>query len=258
MDSNELRGLLAAVAAGDVAAEAAARRLELAPFADLGFAHVDHHRALRDSVPEVIYAPGKTPAQVAAIACEVLSRAPRLLVTRIEDAQATALKEAVADITLDSHARAAWVDRTPQPARGHIAVVTAGTSDIPVAEEAALTATFMGAAVTRHYDIGVAGLHRLGPHIEAIRDAAAVVVVAGMDGALPSVIGGLVANPVVAVPTSTGYGASFEGLAALLTMLNSCATGVSVVNIDNGFGAGYIAATINRLAVEQAREFAHG
>jgi hypothetical protein len=180
----------------------------------------------------------------------VVEESGRLLVTRIDSAQLAALRAAIPALSHDEHARLAWYDPDPRPLRGHVAIVTAGTSDIPVAEEAALTATMMGARITRHYDAGVAGLHRLAPDIETFQRANALVVVAGMEGALPSVIGGLVANPVVAVPTSVGYGASFGGVAALLGMLNSCATGVSVVNIDNGFGAGYLAATINRLAVE--------
>jgi NCAIR mutase (PurE)-related protein len=250
MDRDELKRLLEDVSAGAMPVDAAVRRLRSAPFDDLGFARVDHHRALRDGLPEVILALGKTPYQVAAIARRVVDEAGRLLVTRVDAAQLGALREAIPAISHDDHARLAWYDPDPRPLRGHVAVVTAGTSDIPVAEEAALTATMMGARVTRHYDAGVAGLHRLAPDIETFQRANALVVVAGMEGALPSVIGGLVANPVVAVPTSVGYGASFGGLAALLGMLNSCATGVSVVNIDNGFGGGYLAATINRLAVE--------
>ena len=228
--------------------------MAVAPFADLGFASVDHHRDLRSGFPEVIFAPGKTPEQVAQIGAEIFARAGRLIVTRIDAAQSATLLAEIPGATYDKHARIAWADRDPRPADGHVAIVSAGTSDIPVAEEAAITATMMGARITRHYDIGVAGIHRIGPHVDDIRDANALVVVAGMDGALPSVIGGLVANPVIAVPTSTGYGASFRGVAALLTMLNSCAPGVSVVNIDNGFGAGYTAASVNRLAVEACKD----
>jgi hypothetical protein len=250
MNREDALSLLRAVAAGELSPASAADRLALAPLAELGFASVDHHRALRDGLPEVIYSPGKTPEQVGQIAAEVYGRSGRVIATRIDDAQAGAFAAAIAGATHDRHARLAWADRSPRPPGGHVAIVTAGTSDIPVAEEAAITATMAGAKVTRHFDIGVAGLHRLGPHLEAIRAANALVVVAGMDGALPSVIGGLVANPVIAVPTSTGYGAAFGGVAALLTMLNSCAAGVSVVNIDNGFGAGYIAAAVNRLAVD--------
>jgi hypothetical protein len=250
MDRDALRQMLEQVATGGLPVEAAVARLRAAPFDDLGFARVDHHRALRDGLPEVVLGLGKKPEQVVAIGRRVIEEAGRLLVTRIEAAQLAALREAIPALQHNDHARLAWYDPDPPPLHGHVAVVTAGTGDIPVAEEAALTATMMGAFVTRHYDAGVAGLHRLAPDIETFQRANALVVVAGMEGALPSVIGGLVANPVVAVPTSVGYGAAFGGLAALLGMLNSCATGVSVVNIDNGFGAGYLAATINRLAVE--------
>jgi hypothetical protein len=250
MDRDGLRQMLEQVASGGIPVDAAIARLQAAPFDDLGFARVDHHRALRDGLPEVVLALGKTPAQVAAIGRHIIEESGRLLVTRIDSAQLAALRAAIPALSHDEHARLAWYDPDPRPLRGHVAIVTAGTSDIPVAEEAALTATMMGARITRHYDAGVAGLHRLAPDIETFQRANALVVVAGMEGALPSVIGGLVANPVVAVPTSVGYGASFGGVAALLGMLNSCATGVSVVNIDNGFGAGYLAATINRLAVE--------
>ncbi|MCK9520275.1 MAG: nickel pincer cofactor biosynthesis protein LarB [Dehalococcoidia bacterium] len=249
MDNDHLRTLLEAVAAGDLGVDAAASRLETVPVVELGFAAVDHHRAIRDNLPEVVLGLGKTPAQVAAIAKEVIERSGKVLVTRIEPDQLAALREALPAIASDQHARLAWLDTDPRPGAGHVAVVTAGTSDIPVAQEAALTAEMMGARVTRHFDIGVAGIHRITPHLEELRRANALVVAAGMEGALPSVVGGLVANPVVAVPTSVGYGASFGGLAALLGMLNSCATGIAVVNIDNGFGAGYMAATINRLAV---------
>jgi len=254
MDRDGLRQMLEQVASGGIPVDAAIARLQAAPFDDLGFARVDLHRALRDGLPEVVLALGKTPAQVAAIGRHVVEESGRLLVTRIDSAQLAALRAAIPALSHDEHARLAWYDPDPRPLRGHVAIVTAGTSDIPVAEEAALTATMMGARITRHYDAGVAGLHRLAPDIETFQRANALVVVAGMEGALPSVIGGLVANPVVAVPTSVGYGASFGGVAALLGMLNSCATGVSVVNIDNGFGAGYLAATINRLAVETRDE----
>jgi NCAIR mutase (PurE)-related protein len=249
MDNDSLRALLEAVAAGETSIDEATRRFETAPFTDLGFAAVDHHRALRDGLPEVVLALGKTPEQVATIARSVFDAAGRVLVTRVEAAHLAALETELPGVQHDRHARLAWLDPRPRPRSGNVAVVSAGTSDIPVAEEAAITAEMMGADVQRHYDIGVAGLHRLAGRIESLRAANALVVVAGMEGALPSVIGGLVANPVIAVPTSVGYGASFGGVAALLGMLNSCATGVSVVNIDNGFGAGYLAATINRLAL---------
>jgi NCAIR mutase (PurE)-related protein len=249
MDADQLRELLGQVATGLRTIDDAAKALETAPFDDLGFAAVDHHRGLRDGLPEVVLAMGKTPEQVAVIARSVFDAAGRLLVTRVEPAHLEALKAEFPEVQHNRHARLAWLDPNPRAPCGNVAVVTAGTSDIPVAEEAAITAEMMGAAVQRHFDVGVAGLHRLAGRIETLRAANALVVVAGMEGALPSVIGGLVANPVIAVPTSIGSGASFGGLAALLGMLNSCATGISVVNIDNGFGAGYLAATINRLAV---------
>lgn len=249
MDSQALHDLLTAVAAGETGVDTAVRQLQTAPFADLGFARVDHHRALRDGLPEVILAQGKTPEQVAGIATDIASRGGLLLVTRADERQIAALREAIPAVNVDDAARVAWLEPLPRSRVGNVAILTAGTSDIPVAEEAAITATLMGADVRRFYDVGVAGLHRLAGDIDALRSANALVVVAGMEGALPSVVGGLVQNPVVAVPTSVGYGASFGGVAALLGMLNSCATGVSVVNIDNGFGAGYLAATINRLAV---------
>jgi pyridinium-3,5-biscarboxylic acid mononucleotide synthase len=249
MDAMQLRELLAAVADGSVSPDDAVSRVQAAPFDEFGFATIDHHRGLRDGLPEVVLGLGKTPVQVAKISRSIAGRSGRVLVTRIDEAQLDALREAVPDIEHSEDARCAWHDPAPRLPVGCISVVTAGTSDIPVAEEAAITARMVGAQVERHYDVGVAGLHRLTDHIEALREANALVVVAGMEGALPSVIGGLVENPVIAVPTSVGYGAAFGGVAALLGMLNSCATGVSVVNIDNGFGAGYLAATINRLAV---------
>ena len=249
MDRDQLRTLLDDLAAGRVTREQAEAKLAIADVADLGFASVDHHRALRDGLPEVILAMGKSPAQAATIAAEVFSRAPRVLVTRATPEHADAVLAALPAAVYDNVARLVWCDPQPLPRVGEIAIVCAGTGDLPVAREAAITAGLMGAHVVCYVDVGVAGLHRLTPHIEAIRRANAVVVVAGMEGALASVVGGLVANPVIAVPTSIGYGASFGGLAALLAMLNSCATGVAVVNIDNGFGAGFMAATINRLAV---------
>lgn len=260
MDADALRELLGRVAGGDLSVEEAARTLDIAPAADLGFATVDHHRTQREGLPEVILGHGKTPAQVASIAQTIVAASGRVLVTRVDPDQLAALQAAIPAIEHSDDARLAWLDPEPRPRKGHVAVVSAGTSDIPVAEEAAITASMMGARVTRHYDIGVAGIHRITPHLAALRDANAVIVAAGMEGALSSVIGGLVANPVIATPTSIGYGASFGGLAALLGMLNSCAAGVAVVNIDNGFGAGYLAGAINRLAVtaaERAGDRAH-
>lgn len=258
VDRDVLRQLLEGVAQGELTVDEAARSLDVAPAQDLGFATIDHHRAQREGLPEVILGQGKTPAQVAQIAREIASVAGRVLVTRVNEAQLAALREAMPAIQHNADGRLAWSDPDPRPREGHVAVVSAGTSDIPVAEEAAITASMMGAAVTRHYDIGVAGIHRITPHLETLRAANVVVVVAGMEGALPSVIGGLVANPVIATPTSVGYGASFGGLAALLGMLNTCAAGIAVVNIDNGFGAGYIAGSINRLAVRAGSVAAEG
>ena len=250
MERNTARALLEDVAAGRLDPADALERFAAAPLADLGFATVDHNRALRSDLPEVVFGPGKTPAQVAAIAREIAGRAGRVLVSRIDPPQLDALRGALPSVEYNELARLAWAEETPRPRRGAVMVVTAGTADIPVAEEAAVTAELAGAKVERVFDVGVAGLHRLVPHIEALRRANAVVVVAGMDGALASVVGGLVSNPVVAVPTSVGYGAAFAGLAPLLAMLNSCAAGVAVMNIDNGFGAGCLAAIINRLALD--------
>jgi len=223
--------------------------LRLLPYEDIGFAKIDHHRALRDSLPEVVLALGKTPAQTAEIASRLASRADRVLVTRATPEHFEAVRAQVPDAAYQEIARTITVDRRQEPKQPGVSVLCAGTADLPVAEEAAVTAELMGSEVARLYDVGVAGLHRLLDHLPALRDARALVVVAGMEGALPSVVAGLVAVPVVAVPTSIGYGASFGGIAPLLSMLNSCAAGVSVVNIDNGFGAGYLAAVINRLAL---------
>lgn len=257
MDRERLRALLESVAAGATSVEAALERMAILPFEDLGFAHVDHHRGVRDALPEVVLAQGKTPTQVAAIARSIAERSGRFLVTRLDRVQAEALAAAVPDVRYQPETRLAWYDPEPRQRTGNVTVVTAGTSDIPVAEEAAVTAELMGAEVHRYFDIGVAGIHRLADKLPALRRANALVVVAGMEGALPSVVAGLVDVPVIAVPTSVGYGASFGGLTALLAMLNSCAPGLAVVNIDNGFGAGYLAATINRL-VAAARTHEEG
>jgi NCAIR mutase (PurE)-related protein len=248
----ELKTLLAEVAAGAVGADAAERRLlgalQARPFEDLGFARVDHHRSLRQGFPEVVLGLGKTPAQIAAIAAEIVGGGSTLLVTRATPEAYEAVKARVPAAVF--HVEAAIIalrQKDVVPGRGRILIVAAGTSDLPVAEEAALTAELMGNDVERLYDVGVAGIHRLLGEQDRLRAARVIVVVAGMEGALPSVVSGLVNVPVVAVPTSVGYGASFGGIAALLGMLNSCASGVSVVNIDNGFGAGNIASLINHL-----------
>jgi NCAIR mutase (PurE)-related protein len=215
---------------------------------DLGFARIDHHRELRQGFPEVVFGLGKTPEQIAAIAREIVHRGHTLLVTRATKDAFTAVQEVVPDADFQPVARTiTFRQRDVQPGRGTILVAAAGTSDLPVAEEACVTAEVMGNTVDRLFDVGVAGIHRLLGEHERLMAARAVVVVAGMEGALPSVVGGLVKVPVIAVPTSVGYGASFGGLAALLGMLNSCAAGVSVVNIDNGFGAAAIASRINHL-----------
>jgi hypothetical protein len=248
MDQDQLRTLFEQVRAGAVDIEAAMGRMRHMPFEDLGFAKVDHHRALRHGMPEVIFAQGKTPGQVVAIAESLLANAHNVLITRAGRecaALVTAQLPGAEYLPLSGVIRF-WRDRTVH-GKGRIAVVCAGTSDIPVAEEAQVTAELMGNDVDTIHDIGVAGIHRLMSNRERLTQARVVVVCAGMEGALPSVVGGLVSCPVIAVPTSVGYGASFHGLAALLGMLNSCASNVTVVNIDNGFGAGYVASLINRL-----------
>ena len=248
MNQDQMRALLESVRSGALDVDAALERVRHLPFEDLGFAKVDHHRALRQGMPEVVFAQGKTPQQVAEIAARILENAPNVLITRADEAAAAAVRERIpqAEYFPLSGALRVWSDRTIR-GKGRIAVVSAGTSDIPVAEEAQVTAEVMGNEVETIFDIGVAGIHRLMNNRERLTGARVVVVCAGMEGALPSVVGGLVACPVIAVPTSVGYGASFHGLAALLGMLNSCASNVTVVNIDNGFGAGYVAGLINRL-----------
>lgn len=248
MDSQQVRALLEAVRAGTTTPDEALEALARLPYEDLGFARIDHHRALREGFSEVVFGLKKTPAQIAEIGARIAAASGRLLVTRADEQQYAALAAVVPDAVYHPVPSLIVVDRVPLPRVGAVTVVCAGTADLPVAEEAAITAEMMGSAVTRLYDVGVAGLHRLLGSLPVLRSARAIVVAAGMEGALPSVVGGLVGVPVIAVPTSVGYGASFGGLAALLGMLNSCAAGVAVVNIDNGFGAGYIAALINRLA----------
>jgi NCAIR mutase (PurE)-related protein len=237
---------------GEIDADTAKQRLLVAvrarPFEDLGFARVDHHRSVRQGFPEVILGLGKTPAQIAGIATEIVRRGSTLLITRASEAAYDAVREHVPGATYHPEARIiAFRQRDVAPGKGTIVVAAAGTADVPVAEEAARTAELMGNEVARLYDVGVAGLHRVLGERARLASARVVIVVAGMEGALPSVISGLVSVPVIAVPTSVGYGASFNGIAALLGMLNSCASGVSVVNIDNGFGAASIASLINHL-----------
>jgi len=247
MDAAQLRALFEQVRDGAVDIEAAMARLRHMPFEDLGFAKVDHHRALRTGMPEVIFAQGKTPEQVIAIAARILDNCQNVLITRADARCAAAVTAQLpeAEYAPLSGVIRFWRDRTIR-GKGRIAVVCAGTSDMPVAEEAQLTAEVMGNEVDAINDVGVAGIHRVMSYRAELTEARVVVVCAGMEGALPSVVGGLVSCPVIAVPTSVGYGASFNGLAALLGMLNSCASNVTVVNIDNGFGAGYVASLINR------------
>jgi hypothetical protein len=248
MDADDLRGLLEQVRSGAVDVDAALDRVRHLPFEDLGYAKLDHHRSLRHGLTEVIFGQGKTPEQVSAIAERLLEKSQNLLITRAGPAVAERLKAKFAEAEFFplSNAIRVWRDRTIR-GKGKLAVVCAGTSDIPVAEEAQVTAEIMGNEVEAIHDIGIAGIHRLIAHSERLMAARVVVVVAGMEGALPSAVGGMVSVPVIAVPTSVGYGASFNGLAALLGMLNSCASNVTVVNIDNGFGGGYVASLINRL-----------
>jgi len=252
MNPSTLRALLDNVANGNVAASDAEQQLlgalRARPYEDLGFARVDHHRALRQGFPEVVLGLGKSPAQIAAIAREIVSRGSTLLVTRADEQAFEAVRAAVPGALFDAQARIISLRQGDvAPGKGAILVIAAGTSDVPVAEEAVVTAELMGNAVERLYDVGVAGLHRLLGERARLDSARVIIVIAGMEGALPSVVAGLVSVPVIAVPTSIGYGASFGGIAALLGMLNSCAAGVSVVNIDNGFGAANIASLINHL-----------
>lgn len=251
MEPDQLRALLTAVREGSRTPDEALETLRSLPFEDLGYAQVDHHRYLRQGFPEVIFGQGKTPEQIVGIATRLRAHNVPVLITRLSAEGAAALEATLSPVAYDALARCAVVGQPLPPLGGIIAVVSAGTSDLPVAEEAAITATVMGNPVERLYDVGVAGLHRLLARQTLLRSARVIVVVAGMEGALPSVVGGLVSVPVIAVPTSIGYGASFGGLAALLGMLTSCASGVSVVNIDNGFGAGYIASLINHLPAAQ-------
>jgi len=259
MDEKSLRQLLEAVRVGELSADQAIDRLRHLPFEQVDFATIDHHRAVRCGFPEVIFCPGKTSEQIAVIFERLADQGGNVLATRADASAFEAVRKRVGLAQYHPQGRAITLRQDPQiEPVGHIAVVSAGTSDLSVAEEACITAEIMDQHVTRHYDVGVAGLHRLLAHSKTLQSANVIVVIAGMEGALASVVGGLVGVPVIAVPTSVGYGASFGGLAALLSMLNSCASNVSVVNIDNGFAGGYIASMINRQAArpggqEQAR-----
>ena len=248
MKEQDIVKILQSVAAGAMTAASALERLKTLPFEDLGYAAVDHHRTIRQGFPEVIYGEGKTASQIIGIIANMLPRKHPILATRIDAAKAKQIKKRFpkAKYYPDSRVLTLTSGKILLQGKGLILVISAGTSDIPVAEEALLTAQIMGNNVEHIYDVGVAGIHRLMSRGDQIRSANVIIVVAGMEGALPSVVGGLVSRPVIAVPTSTGYGASFGGIAALLGMLNTCAAGVTVVNIDNGFGAGYFASLINR------------
>lgn len=240
------------VQAGQISVDESLQRLKILPYEELGFAKLDHHRALRRGFPEVVFGPGKSIPQIVAITEKLAAQSGRVLVTRVEEECFTAVQKQLPTASYNSLARTIVVQRDQdqdQDPRPGVSVICAGTADTPVAEEAAVTAEIMGNLVDRSYDIGVAGIHRLLDCLPRLQEARVVVVVAGMEGALPSVVGGLVSAPVVAVPTSVGYGASLGGLAALLAMLSSCCPGVAVVNIDNGFGAGYLAGMINRNAI---------
>ncbi|HVJ04300.1 MAG TPA: nickel pincer cofactor biosynthesis protein LarB [Candidatus Saccharimonadales bacterium] len=248
MDTNRLKALLDQVHSGAVTPDAALEQIKTLPYEDLGFAKVDHHRAVRVGVPEVIFGPGKTPEHFVEIFTRLAERGNNVLATRTNGDQVALTVARFPRVEHNAMARTLVLrQKSESLGKGTIGIISAGTSDIPVAEEAAVTADVMGNRVTRLFDVGVAGLHRLLSHSEELRQARVLVVCAGMEGALPSVVGGLVGVPVIAVPTSVGYGAAFGGIAALLGMINSCASNVTVVNIDNGFGAAYVASLINRL-----------
>lgn len=248
MNSSDLTKLLDGVRAGKTTVKAALERIKHLPFEDVAYAHIDHHRSLRHGMPEVIYCEGKTLTQIAGITKRMLKAGSDILATRASAAAFRAIRKLDKRAVYHEASRAIVVQREKKKStRGIVLVLTAGTSDIPVAEEAAVTAGMLGSAVQTVYDVGVAGIHRILSKKDILDSARVIVVVAGMDGALPSVVGGLVDKPVIAVPTSVGYGAGFQGLAPLLTMLNSCASGVAVMNIDNGFGAGVLAHRINLL-----------
>lgn len=248
MNEDKLRGMLTALQAGEKPLEEVLEALKELPFSELGFATIDHHREIRSGYPEVIYCEGKTPEQVTAIMLHMSERKINILGTRASREVYEVVQSVLPEVKYNPLGRTlTWIAEPPKKTESYIAIVCAGTSDLPVVEEAYETAVLLGNRVEKITDVGVAGIHRLLAKMELIRGARVVVVVAGMEGALASVVGGMVDKPVIAVPTSVGYGASFGGVSALLTMLNSCASGVSVVNIDNGFGAAYCASMINQL-----------
>lgn len=248
MNEENIRELLEKLGRGELSVDSVLEKLRHLPFEDIGIACIDHHRGLRKGLSEVIFGEGKETGDIIAIMDRMVEHGENVMITRISTDKAEKIVERFPTSTYHRRARLITFEKNPinSTGRGKILVICAGTSDIPVAEEAAITARFMGNEVDTIYDVGVSGLHRLMSHQENLKNASVIIVVAGMEGALPSVVGGLVDKPVIAVPTSIGYGASFGGISALLGMLNSCATGVTVVNIDNGFGAGYAASIINR------------
>ncbi len=252
MDNDQVKKLLQQVRSKTVSVDAALQQLRSLPYEDIGFASIDHHRAIRQGFPEVIFCEGKTKTQVTNIAKKLLKKGSSLLATRVQPDIAKALLQAIPKAVYHKEARMVSMQKSQKVRLGNIVIVTAGTSDIPVAEEARITSEIMGSHVQTLFDVGVAGLHRLLDRQEILHQARVLVVIAGMDGVLPSVIGGLVDRPIIAVPTSQGYGTSFGGLSALLTMLNACSSGIGVMNIDNGFGAGCLAHRINSLG-ESAR-----
>lgn len=248
LDQDTLRRLLASLSRGEISVDEALERLKDLPFEDIGLACIDHHRSLRRGLSEVIFGEGKEVGEILAIMERMVEQGENIMVTRLSAEKATEIQAKYKDSSYHERARVLTLSKHPHriQGRGTILVISAGTSDIPVAEEAAITARFMGNEVETIYDLGVAGIHRVLSHRERLAEASVIIVVAGMEGALPSVVGGLVDKPVIGVPTSVGYGASFQGIAAVLGMLTACAAGVTVVNIDNGFGAGYAASIINR------------
>jgi len=248
MDLKKLNDILKGVRSGKIGVDQAMKKLKTLPFEDIGFATLDHHRSLRQGFPEVIWGEDKTAQQIIAIIKKMEEKGHNILATRVDKKKASLIKRSITKVKYYPHSRVLirLKHKVKDSGKGTILVISAGTSDIPVAEEALLTADIMGNRVDHLYDVGVAGIHRLVSQKEKLLKASVLIVVAGMEGALPSVVAGLVSKPVIAVPTSTGYGTSFGGVTALLGMLNSCASGIAVVNIDNGFGAGYIASLINR------------
>ncbi|RKX60859.1 MAG: nickel pincer cofactor biosynthesis protein LarB [Thermodesulfobacteriota bacterium] len=250
MNETKLRELLEKISKGDLSVNLGIEALKKLPFENLGWACLDHHRHIREGFPEVVYGPGKTCEQLVDIVSKLISVGGPVLVTRVSEEQSECVAQAIPEIEFHPIPKSlTWSGEISKPRpsnKGTVLVISAGTADLPVAEEACLTLKLMGHPFKRIYDVGVAGIHRLLDHLDELRKASVIIAVAGMDGVLPSILGGIVSVPVVAVPSSTGYGANFQGLAPLLTMLNSCATGIAVVNIDNGFGAGAFAAMINR------------